>query len=219
MTINLRIVPLGFALALCAGCSWGTDVDNGPVEARACSSDTDCATGVTCNTAVGYCRGPGAGGTVVDATTGTNDATGMDAAMDATECLAPQEVCGGACVNTQTNATHCGGCDIVCGAGESCVGGVCECTAGSTCDGACVDLNTDSSHCGACGVSCATNAICVAAQCRCPGGNGDRGCPSDLPGTESVACAGPGSKDCTLTCSAGFTDDNSLYEDGCEVMQ
>ena len=33
--------------------------------------------------------------------------------------------CGGQCVDTQTNAAHCGSCDNACGGGESCYNGEC----------------------------------------------------------------------------------------------
>ena len=34
--------------------------------------------------------------------------------------------CGAACVDTRTNAQHCGGCSQPCGAGQSCVAGACQ---------------------------------------------------------------------------------------------
>src|SRR5688500_3296389 len=41
-------------------------------------------------------------------------------------CAAPLVACGDACVDTRTDAAHCGACDTPCGAGESCVAGACE---------------------------------------------------------------------------------------------
>lgn len=40
-------------------------------------------------------------------------------------CPPPLTYCGG-CVDTTYNNGHCGGCGIVCGSQETCVGGVCE---------------------------------------------------------------------------------------------
>ena len=40
--------------------------------------------------------------------------------------------CNGACVDTQTNASHCGGCGVVCAAGQACTAGTCTATAAGT---------------------------------------------------------------------------------------
>lgn len=39
-------------------------------------------------------------------------------------------LCGTTCVDTSTDANNCGGCSVVCGAGQTCVSG--KCTCGST---------------------------------------------------------------------------------------
>jgi hypothetical protein len=73
-------------------------------------------------------------------------------------CVAPEEDCGGTCVNTSTSAAHCGGCDMPCvsptGGTTSCSAGDCvpACPGGLTlCGTACTNLETDVDNCGACG--------------------------------------------------------------------
>ncbi len=41
-------------------------------------------------------------------------------------CAAGTNRCGAACVNTQTDENHCGGCDRRCAAGQTCSGGTCQ---------------------------------------------------------------------------------------------
>ncbi len=79
--------------------------------------------------------------------------------------------CGGACVDVQTSALHCGSCGRACPGGQSCVAGACRCAAGQTlCGGACVDVQTSTAHCGMCGRACAARQSCVAGACQCPTG-------------------------------------------------
>ena len=103
-----------------------------------------------------------------------------DAAPDAPACPAGQSLCGGACVDPQTDVAHCGGCGMACspaGATGACVMGACTvsaCAMGRAdcntmaADGCEVDLNASASHCGRCGAACtfpnATGA-CNAGTC------------------------------------------------------
>ena len=51
----------------------------------------------------------------------------------ADECTAQNLVrCNGACVDTQSDVFNCGGCGLVCGVFESCVGGMCQTPEGQT---------------------------------------------------------------------------------------
>lgn len=48
-------------------------------------------------------------------------------AGDSRECdQPPMALCGGACVNTLSNADHCGKCDAPCAPPGECGGGVCQ---------------------------------------------------------------------------------------------
>jgi hypothetical protein len=71
----------------------------------------------------------------------------------------PNSVCGGACVDTQTDAKNCGACGHACAGGSACMLGACTCTLatgnpGTPCSGACTDTQTDAQNCGACGKVC-----------------------------------------------------------------
>lgn len=77
--------------------------------------------------------------------------------------------CGDQCVDTQNDPSHCGGCGLVCGAGQRCVGARCQvaCAAGQTaCGGGCVDLRRDGQHCGACEARCREGEQCAEGACR-----------------------------------------------------
>jgi len=85
--------------------------------------------------------------------------------------------CGDACVDTDSDPLHCGGCDDECaipGRGmRACISGVCTtCGEGYTsCPGnapwlatRCMDLATDLQHCGACGTPC--DGACIGGLCQ-----------------------------------------------------
>jgi hypothetical protein len=113
-------------------------------------------------------------------------------------------VCGGSCVDTQTDPRNCGGCGKTCSAGGACQAGSCRtrCVAGATACSmgvadACVVLGgSDPLHCGACGTACGAGQTCVAGTCRdvapavacnaCPCGVCDA-----LLGVASTCCAPP----------------------------
>lgn len=107
--------------------------------------------------------------------------------------------CGGVCVDTSSDPSHCGGCGSACGEGGLCAGGVCSvgvgvgigtcagacsdpyvqdpascqcfCPAGLTdCGGACVDASSDTANCGGCGIVCPSGGSCVGGSCVCPAG-------------------------------------------------
>ncbi|WP_437644218.1 hypothetical protein [Sorangium sp. So ce362] len=81
-------------------------------------------------------------------------------------CPGGGEVCGDTCVDTRTDAEHCGACDVVCSAFDglpSCRDGVCQSPACEENRGSCdkdpengceVDLLTSLSHCGSCDNPC-----------------------------------------------------------------
>jgi hypothetical protein len=103
-------------------------------------------------------------------TTPSADVDPSDAPTEEAGCAAPRKVCGGACVDLQTDASHCGACGNACTElGLSCVAGACKCT-GATCSGRCVSTATDPLHCGACGASVCENEVCVGGKRACAPG-------------------------------------------------
>ncbi|MEQ9499214.1 MAG: hypothetical protein RIT81_20190 [Deltaproteobacteria bacterium] len=86
-------------------------------------------------------------------------------------CEAPFVLCGGACVLTSNNPSHCGGCDLPCPASSFCDDGQCVaiCNPSLTaCGSACTDLQTDRTHCGRCDRACPQDRDCVGGACVCP---------------------------------------------------
>jgi hypothetical protein len=84
---------------------------------------------------------------------------------------------GGDCVDLRLDPTHCGGCGLACGAGDTC------------CDGGCVDTQTDEANCGACENSCFVTEVCCDGAC-----------------TVGECCADADCAECTF-CSGDFTCD------------
>lgn len=86
-------------------------------------------------------------------------------------CTAPQVQCGTSCVDTDSDVNNCGGCNLACASGESCVAAVCtplppSCAAPNLlCGAQCVDIGSDAGNCGACGNACTGDQSCVSATC------------------------------------------------------
>jgi hypothetical protein len=118
--------------------------------------------------------------------------------------------CGGACVATDFDPAHCGGCDQPCAAGLVCSLGVCatECLGGSTrCVDRCVDTTLDPANCGACGETCLAGQVCSGGTCavECKGGTkkcGNKCVDTALDGAHCGGCDQP--CDATLVCSGGL---------------
>jgi len=129
-------------------------------------------------------------------------------------CASGLTLCGGACVDLNTDASHCGACRRTCvlpNAVPACFAAACivgACAAGfGDCDGnaanGCeVSLTTSNTHCGACGRGCSTGQTCVAGACV-----------SSTCGTGLTPCPGGACRDltrdpancgaCGRTCAAG----------------
>lgn len=126
---------------------------------------------------IGFDAGPtDAGPDVADTATDVPPTDTGPACADAGVAL-----CSGACVNTQTSATHCGGCGRSCCAGSFCSGGRCvtpcptgwiSCngddgspSTGSCFGGTCADIQFDPRHCGACNRACGEGNACMLGAC------------------------------------------------------
>lgn len=74
--------------------------------------------------------------------------------------------CGGACVDTRSDARNCGACGQACPAGQTCQNGACACPSGTTlCGGACINTSSDAANCGGCGITCLASSPCKTATC------------------------------------------------------
>lgn len=100
------------------------------------------------------------------------------------DCPPTQKRCGGLCVDTDRDRSHCGFCNKTCDPGEVCSAGKCalSCQAQLVdCGGICTDPKTDRLHCGAAGDCtgsnsgdvCGVGAVCVNGSCQtqCPSGS------------------------------------------------
>jgi hypothetical protein len=123
------------------------------------------------------------------------------------------------CVNLDTDARHCGKCDIVCPAGQKCQGGGCVCDAvkGETVEKCyfdkkdqsqfyCARTLSDPQNCGKCGIQCGVNEVCVNGQCVCPPplskcDNGD--CINKLSSLVNCGTCGSPCDNATQICSLG----------------
>jgi len=98
---------------------------------------------------------------------------------------ATNECCSATCVDSQTDATHCGSCGVHCVGGETCQGGLCgfgSCTpaiqgdpchlpgnayfTGDCCGTSCVDTTSDPANCGGCNLPCAAGTTCSGSSCQ-----------------------------------------------------
>ncbi len=175
---------------------------------RGCKYDDECAAGFICD--------------------GTS--TCVPGCTEAHACADGKGCCGGECVDTKSNPSHCGACDQACAkpahGNATCTAGTCglaACDEGfGNCDldpanGCETDLRSTVSHCGACGVACApayATGACEASACKvaaCNPGYGDcdgdpkNGCEQGLAtmthcGACGVACTIPNG---TGTCASG----------------
>lgn len=80
------------------------------------------------------------------------------------------------CVDAQTDPANCGGCGILCAAGQGCQGGVCTCNGticAGCCDGTTCQAGTSNQQCGVNGGVCQVctgGRSCQSGVCTCPAG-------------------------------------------------
>ena len=115
------------------------------------------------------------------------------------ECRSPRTMCGDACVDTDTNTAHCGGCGNGCSISESCVGGRCSCDPET---GLCNPLG-DPDSCGSPPVRCDNEQLCAAGECMCRPGLIDFGSGCTDPFDDPSNCGGMGPCLDGLVCFGG----------------
>lgn len=125
--------------------------------------------------------------------------------------------CRKACVDTQTNAKHCGGCNQLCPTDAPCVGGRCQTTGGcpanqQPCAGECVDTQVSNVHCGGCDNACHGDLTCLAGLCGCA--NGDACGDSCVDRQSDTRHCG----DCDTRCAAGETCDAGHCVPSCDSL-
>jgi len=127
------------------------------------------------------------------------------------DCKKTEAKCNGKCVNKNTDANNCGGCNKKCAKGESCAQGKCKSSGnsmGSTtadckqneakCNGKCVNKNTDVNNCGSCNKKCAKGESCAQGKCK---GKLMGGSPT--PQGVGTKCSGGGTCQLTSTACSG----------------
>ena len=86
-------------------------------------------------------------------------------------CASSAVCCNGVCTTVNSDPHNCGGCGIVCGPGQNCVGNLCQsagpCFGGQMlCDGVCREIALDPSNCGGCGIACGPGENCAGGLCQ-----------------------------------------------------
>lgn len=125
-----------------------------------------------------------------------------------------------ACVDTRSDAQHCGRCGNVCSGGQICDQGSCACPLGLTlCGGRCLDTQSSLQNCGSCGTACGGGQVCDGGNCECPAGQAlcDGSCFDTQ--TDNAHCGS-----CTVKCGlgqgcgGGSCQSGALGEDGCQGL-
>jgi hypothetical protein len=102
--------------------------------------------------------------------------------LDEAGCPTPQARCGGACVDTRSDPSHCGSCENACGSGLVCRAGACVLSCGPGLDACpdprdagfqfCANLATDNANCGRCSAACSPSTHCTGSMCCAAGFSG-----------------------------------------------
>ena len=146
------------------------------------------------------------------------------------DCKGQTLVCGGACVDIQTDNHNCGSCGVQCGNGTQCKSGVCSLTCEQgyvECDGSCIDPLTSEGYCGASGsctgsergTQCQAGQECNGGTCTCPAarpdhcGSGPQAFCTDFQ-TDPLNCG-----TCSNTCNSGALCSNGACLQSCSAGQ
>lgn len=177
--LQITVPPPPCTGELCSGACVSTTID----EQNCGECGNACGDGQSCVN--GECQCPGGAelcdgvcvdttsdvqhcGACADSACNTGDLC-IEGVCDTVACDMPLTDCSGACVNTTDNRSHCGECGNVCGVGEICLAGACQCdpsTLPYPCG--CIDAAADPENCGGCGIVCDAAQACVAGICSPP---------------------------------------------------
>jgi hypothetical protein len=205
-TANERCDPM------LARCVWDVLDRDGDGDAPTSCGGTDCndANGLVGPSAVDGCDGVDndCDGTVDEA---ARCGTGQTCTAGACACSAGFTGCGFECVDTKTDADHCGACGQDCGSGGACTNGACSCPAPSVvCGQTCTDTQASLNNCGACGATCQGIAqggqfqSCLAGACKACGRLDQPCCRAGVGCTGALTCQGTqGAADSKCVCAAG----------------
>jgi hypothetical protein len=166
------------------------------------------------------------------------EATSWTCQPSAASCEAPRDLCADECVDLQSDALHCGGCNaacqpgktcaagrcipggnmtcLFCAPGVTCINGSCDCQGrGALCSALCIDTQQLPVSCGGCFTACMTSgAICRGGSCQCP--VGEKACGGDCLDvrTDPVNCG-----DCGVICGAGQRCEAGQCVTSCSTAQ
>jgi len=160
------------------------------VAAAACSSNSNTAT-------------PGSSGTGQPTNTSTGSGLTSTGTTGGSACASGQKDCGGVCKTVTNDSQNCGACGTVCGTGQVCQAGNCQCQGSlDVCGGVCVNTNADAANCGTCGTPCAAPTVCDRGTCAAACSTGltecNRGCTNPM--NDPFNCG-----TCGTTCGTGQT--------------
>ncbi len=222
----------GDGLTKCCGVCVNTQTNPrhcGSCTTSLCSSSGSGGSGTGGSSSGGSGAGGGSGTAGGSASSTTNCEAASQVCLKgvcATSCD-PFTNCGGACVDTTTDAFNCGECAKTCATTEVCASGACSgsCASNETdCSGACVNTQTNQQNCGSCATVCADSGMCLDGLCsancgdaavECPDGSGNcinmQTDPSNC-GTCGTDCTDAGklcsSGSCVSSCGSGETNCN-----------
>ena len=156
-------------------------------------------------------------------------------------CSTGQTNCSGSCVDTASNNSNCGACNIVCSGGQTCSSGTCstpgfDCSGVSNCNGhgTCAGVNTCTCNSGwvgkkcdhqtgpnALGVACSSGLDCQSGFCReqCSSEGCNNVCTNGSNGASCVFgadCEGGYCVNDQCSAQAGILGDGCSDNDSCE---